>query len=89
MNVADAGDVVALVKDLRPLFGARVACYLVHNGSHAHDVRPYLTAAETGAAIAAGLAAGAGMTVSMLPGLAVGWWRAAVPADGGGQPVSA
>jgi hypothetical protein len=60
VNVADAGDVVALLKDLRPLFGERVACYLVHNGSHAHDVRPYLTAAETGAAIAAGLAAGTG-----------------------------
>jgi hypothetical protein len=60
VNVADAGDVVALVKDLRPLFGDHVACYLVHNGSHAHDVRPYLTAAETGAAIAAGLAASAG-----------------------------
>jgi pimeloyl-ACP methyl ester carboxylesterase len=58
VNVADAGDVVALVKDLRSLFGSRVDCYLVHNGSHAHDVRPYLTAAETGAAIAAGLAAG-------------------------------
>ena len=27
----------------------------MHNGSHAHDVRPYLTASETGAAIAAGL----------------------------------
>jgi pimeloyl-ACP methyl ester carboxylesterase len=60
VNVADAGDVVALVKDLRPLFGARVACYVTVNGSHAHDVLPYLTAAETGAAIAAGLAAGAG-----------------------------
>jgi len=54
-NVADAGDVVALVKDLRPLFGARVACYLVHNGSHAHDVKPYLTAAQTGTAVAYGL----------------------------------
>jgi pimeloyl-ACP methyl ester carboxylesterase len=54
-NVADTGDVVALVKDLRPLFGAGVACYLVHNGSHAHDVKRYLTAAETGAAVAAGL----------------------------------
>ena len=51
---------VALVKDLRPLFGSRVDCYLVRNGSHAHDVRPYLTAAETGAAVAAGLARGAG-----------------------------
>jgi hypothetical protein len=55
VNVVDAGDVVALVKDLRPLFGERVTCYLVHNGSRAHDVRPYLTAAQTGAAIAAGL----------------------------------
>jgi hypothetical protein len=45
-----------LVKNLRPLFDGRVACHLVNNGSHAHDVRPYLTAAETGAAIAAGLA---------------------------------
>jgi hypothetical protein len=54
-NVADTGDVVALVKDLRPLFGAKVACYLVHNGSHAHDVQPYLTATQTGAAIAAAL----------------------------------
>jgi hypothetical protein len=60
VNVADAGDVVALVKDLRPLFGEQVASCLVHNGSHAHDVRPYLTAAETGAAIAAGLAESAG-----------------------------
>ena len=54
-NVADAGDVVALVKDLRPLFGAKVANYLVDNGAHAHAVPPYLTALETGAAIAAGL----------------------------------
>jgi pimeloyl-ACP methyl ester carboxylesterase len=55
VNVADTGDVVALVKDLRPLYGARVGCYLVANGSHAHDVKPYLTAAETGAGILAGL----------------------------------
>jgi hypothetical protein len=55
VNVADAGDVVALVKDLRPLFGRRVRCYLVHNGSQAHDIMPYLTAVETGEAIAAGL----------------------------------
>jgi pimeloyl-ACP methyl ester carboxylesterase len=54
-NVADVADVVALAKDLRPLFGDSVSCYVVDNGSHAHDVRPYLTAAETGAAIAAGL----------------------------------
>lgn len=55
VNIADTGDAVALVKDLRPQFGERVDCYLVSNGSHAHDVKPYLTVAETGAAIAAGL----------------------------------
>jgi pimeloyl-ACP methyl ester carboxylesterase len=54
-NVADAGDVVALVKDLRPQFGEKVTCLVVHNGSHAHAVEPYLTAAETGAAIAAAI----------------------------------
>jgi pimeloyl-ACP methyl ester carboxylesterase len=56
-NIADDGDVVALEKDLRPWFGDRVACHLVDNGSHAHTVRPYLTAVETGAAILAGLTA--------------------------------
>jgi hypothetical protein len=60
VNVADAGDAVALVKDLRPLFGNSVDCYLVHNGSHAHDVRPYLTAFETGRAVLTGLAANGG-----------------------------
>ena len=49
---------MALVKDLRPLFGDKVRCYIVHNGSHAHNVEPYLTAAETGAAIAASLSQG-------------------------------
>ncbi|MFI5681546.1 lipase family protein [Streptomyces cellulosae] len=54
-NLADHGDVVALVKDLRPLFGERVSGVVVHNGSHAHDVTAYLTDARTGAAIAGGL----------------------------------
>ena len=54
-NVADVGDLVALVKDLRPLFGPRVSNWSVHNGAEAHAVEPYLTAAETGAAILAGL----------------------------------
>jgi hypothetical protein len=53
-NIVDAGDVVALVKDLRPLFGERVRGFVVHNGSHAHDVSPYLSAPETGAAILSG-----------------------------------
>lgn len=55
-NIADAGDVVALVKDLTPQFGPDVENVLVHNGATAHDVRPYLTAKETGRAVAAGLA---------------------------------
>ncbi len=59
-NVADAGDVVALVKDLRAAFGPRVTGYLVHNGSHAHSVTAYLTARQTGEAVAAGLGAGTG-----------------------------
>jgi hypothetical protein len=54
-NVADAGDVVALVKDLRPKFGPELAAFMVDNGAHAHDVKPYLSDAVTGAAIAAAL----------------------------------
>jgi hypothetical protein len=55
-NIADDGDIVALVKRLAPLFGDQVRDLLVHNGSKAHDVSPYLTAAQTGQAIAEGLA---------------------------------
>jgi hypothetical protein len=54
-NVADSGDVVAMVKQLHPLFGERVRDVTVRNGARAHEVSPYLTAAETGRAIAAGL----------------------------------
>jgi hypothetical protein len=54
-NVSDAGDAVAIVKRLAPLFGDRIVDISVHNGAKAHDVRPYLTAAETGRAIAAAL----------------------------------
>lgn len=54
-NIADTGDVVAAVEDLRPLFGDRVRQIRVHNGSHAHDMRPYLTERMTGTAIVAGL----------------------------------
>ncbi|MGI5459044.1 hypothetical protein ACQEWB_38870 [Streptomyces sp. CA-249302] len=54
-NLADRGDVVALAKQLAPVFGARVTDVLVHNGAKAHDVRPYLTARETGQAISAAL----------------------------------
>lgn len=54
-NVADRGDVVALAKELSPLFGDRINDLTVYNGAKAHDVRPYLTAQETGLAIANGL----------------------------------
>lgn len=54
-NVADYHDVVALVRDLRPQFGERVRCFVVHNGSHAHDASPYLIAPETGSGILRGL----------------------------------
>jgi hypothetical protein len=54
-NIADQGDIVALVKELRTGFGDRVRDYLVDNDAHAHDVRPYLTSQETGHAIAQGL----------------------------------
>jgi hypothetical protein len=58
VNIADDGDVVALVKQLRPWFadGERVEDLQVHNGAKAHDISPYLTAEATGHAIAAGLA---------------------------------
>lgn len=55
-NLADAGDVVALIKDLRPAFGDQLRSARVHNGSHAHDATAYLTDALCGQAIAAGLA---------------------------------
>jgi len=55
VNIADAGDVVALEKDLRSRFGPGVDGFLVDNGATAHDVQPYLTAPETGQAISQGL----------------------------------
>jgi hypothetical protein len=54
-NVSDDGDVVALVKRLRPLFGEPVVDLRIDNGADAHDVAPYLSAVETGRVIAAGL----------------------------------
>ncbi|MEV6165130.1 hypothetical protein AB0L71_25045 [Streptomyces sp. NPDC052052] len=54
-NVVDEGDIVASVKDLSLLFGPALDGRTVHNGSHAHDATAYLTAAETGSAVAEGL----------------------------------
>ncbi|AZM87866.1 hypothetical protein [Streptomyces sp. W1SF4] len=56
VNIADRGDLVPLAKGLAPLFGERVRDVPVHNGARAHDVRPYLTARECGAAIGEALA---------------------------------
>jgi hypothetical protein len=55
VNIADKGDVVALVKDLGPRFGLGVGNVLIYNGASAHAVRPYLSALETGRVIAAAL----------------------------------
>ncbi|MFF3018223.1 hypothetical protein [Streptomyces sp. NPDC057939] len=55
-NLAGTGDVVALVKDLRPVFGDRLRSAVLSNGTHAHDATAYLTDALCGRAIAEGLA---------------------------------
>ncbi|MFI6483425.1 hypothetical protein ACIBH1_36235 [Nonomuraea sp. NPDC050663] len=54
-NIADRGDIVAVVEDLRLAFGERVRQIRVHNGPHAHDAQPYLSDRVTGEAILAGL----------------------------------
>lgn len=54
-NVADSGDVVAAVEDLRPLFGNEIRQLRVHNGAKAHDMTSYLTDPRTGELILAGL----------------------------------
>jgi hypothetical protein len=55
-NVADHGDVVALVRELSLRFGPGVRDFRVSNGSRMHDITAYLTAQETGHAIAEVLA---------------------------------
>jgi pimeloyl-ACP methyl ester carboxylesterase len=55
-NVADKGDVVALVKNLSTRFGSRVTSVLVKHGAKAHDIGPYLSTKECGRALAAELA---------------------------------
>lgn len=55
-NIVDDGDVVALVKDLRPPFGESVRSARVHNDAHTHDATAYLTDALCGQAVAVGLA---------------------------------
>lgn len=54
-NIADRGDIVALVKSLAPKFDGTIKDVLVNNEVQAHSAVPYLTAKETGDAIAAGI----------------------------------
>ncbi|PKV84273.1 antibiotic ABC transporter ATP-binding protein [Streptomyces sp. TLI_146] len=58
-NIADQGDIVALVNALEPHFVAGPAQAVVDrtitNGVQMHDLQRYLTAPKTGAAITAGL----------------------------------
>ncbi|HKY14877.1 MAG TPA: hypothetical protein VJM33_08110 [Microthrixaceae bacterium] len=55
-NVAAQNDMAtAAAPCLAPLFGGGIVDELVYNGRHPHDIEPYLTAAETGRAIARGL----------------------------------
>jgi hypothetical protein len=51
-NIADRADFVALIKRLRPVFGEGVADLEIDNGARMHEVARYLTACETGSAIA-------------------------------------
>lgn len=57
VNIADQGDIVALQKELAPVFG-QVEDRWIYNGWRAHDVGRYLSARETGQVIAAALATG-------------------------------
>jgi hypothetical protein len=55
VNISDGADFVALQPRLRSLFGDRVVDVRIDNGVRAHSVQRYLSAAETGAAVLAGL----------------------------------
>jgi pimeloyl-ACP methyl ester carboxylesterase len=55
VNITDDGDFVALQPKLRRVFGDRVTDVGISNGIKAHEVHRYLSAAETGTAVLAGL----------------------------------
>ena len=55
VNIADSGDVVALIKELASCFGSRVVDHLIDNGAKAHDATRYLATQELGNAVAIGL----------------------------------
>lgn len=55
VNIADRGDIVALVKQLASRFGPGVIDRLVDNGAQAHDAGRYLCSKELGDAVATGI----------------------------------
>jgi hypothetical protein len=55
VNITDDLDFVALQPRLRKVFGDRITDVRISNGISAHEVYRYLSAAETGAAVLAGL----------------------------------
>lgn len=55
INLTDDGDFVALEPRLRKVFGERVVDVAIANGAGPHNVERYLSAAETGSAVLAGL----------------------------------
>lgn len=55
INIADEGDIVALVKQFGTRFGPGVTDHVVDNGAKAHDATRYLTSQELGDAVASGL----------------------------------
>lgn len=54
-NVVDPGDIIALGKPLKPLFGSRVSDHWVDNGNNAHSLERYLSSSIMGGIIASGL----------------------------------
>lgn len=56
VNISDEADFIALEPRLRNLFGDRVIDVEIHNSVSAHSVERYLSAAETGSAVAAAFA---------------------------------
>jgi hypothetical protein len=52
-NISDRADFVALVKELRPIFGPPLSDIEINNGATVHAVARYLTSRDVGAAVAA------------------------------------
>ncbi|WP_231905536.1 alpha/beta hydrolase family protein [Streptomyces davaonensis] len=63
-NIADPGDIVALVDRLADRFGARVQDHRITNGVRMHDLLRYLTAVTTGRTVAEALSGPTGRTVA-------------------------